>query len=80
MQKRALALCVIIAGLIGLTGCSTASRIQDQQGKPIVLIECGASTSVSICYSRAAKECPNGYQTVAEESGFNRKTLKVRCQ
>jgi hypothetical protein len=45
----------------------------------LVMIECGAATSFSICYSRAAKECPNGYRTVSEEPGFNRKTLKVEC-
>jgi hypothetical protein len=45
-----------------------------------VMVQCGSSTSFSVCYNRAAKECPNGYKTVSEEPGFNRKTLKVACQ
>jgi hypothetical protein len=43
------------------------------------MVECGAATSFSLCYDRAAKECPKGYRTVSEEPGFNRKTLKVEC-
>ena len=43
------------------------------------MVECGAATSFSICYDRAAKECPNGYRTVSEDPGFNRKMLKVEC-
>ena len=44
------------------------------------MVECGAATSFSICYDRAAKECPKGYRMVAEEPGINRKTLKVECK
>lgn len=69
-----------ILTLVVLTGCTTANPIRGASGESLVLIECGAATSFSICYSRAAKECPNGYRTVSEEPGFNRKTLKVACQ
>lgn len=68
-----------ILTLVVLTGCTTANPIRGASGESLVMIECGAATSFSICYSRAAKECPNGYRTVSEEPGFNRKTLKVEC-
>jgi hypothetical protein len=68
---------VVILTMLG--GCSTAHSIKGSSGESVVMIECGAATSFSICYDRAAKECPNGYRTVDEEPGFNRKTLKVSC-
>jgi len=70
--------CCVLA-LVVLTGCTTASAIRGTAGEPLVMIECGAATSFSLCYDRAAKECPNGYRTVSEDPGFNRKTLKVEC-
>ena len=69
----------LIFTVIALSGCTTAARISGSEGKPIVMIECGAATSFSICYDRATKECPDGYRMVSEEPGFNRKTLKVQC-
>lgn len=69
---------ILIVLIIG--GCTTAHPIYDDKGDKILMVECGASTSMSICYDRAAKECPSGYRMVSEESGFNRKTLKVQCK
>jgi len=74
-MRAAAALCAFALG-----GCSTATRISDQQGQPVVMIECGSATSFSVCYKRAEKECPSGYRMVSEEPGFNRKTLKVECK
>jgi hypothetical protein len=72
---------VILAGLcLAIGACSTAHGIRGADGEPLVMVECGAATSFSACYDRAAKECPKGYRTVAEESGINRKTLKVECK
>jgi len=69
-----------ILAILALAGCSTAHQIRGTEGEPLVMIQCGSSTSFSVCYERAAKECPRGYKTVSEEPGFNRKTLKVICQ
>ena len=71
---------IAFAALVTLTGCSTATRIYGDHGEPLVMVECGSGTSFSICYDRASKECPNGYRTVSEQPGFNRKTLKVACK
>jgi hypothetical protein len=70
----------LVATAVALAGCTTAHKISGPSGEPIVMVECGASLSFSICYDRAAKECPKGYRTVSEEPGFNRKTLKVECK
>lgn len=70
---------ILALGVISLTGCTTAHTVRGSSGESVVMVECGAATSFSICHDRAAKECPNGYRTVSEESGFNRKTLKVEC-
>lgn len=71
----------IVAGLCSaIAGCTTANHIYGQNDQPVVMVECGAATSFSICYDRASKECPNGYRTVSEDPGFNRKTLKVECK
>jgi hypothetical protein len=70
--------------LIGITvmlvsGCTTVNSIYEKDGKLALLIECGASVSFSVCHDRAKRECPNGYTTLSEESGFNRKEIRVRC-
>lgn len=69
----------LLAGCLALAGCTTAHDIRGANGEGLVMVECGAATSFSLCYDRAAKECPKGYRTVSEEPGFNRKTLKVEC-
>lgn len=63
-----------------VTSCTTSHAIFDGQGQQLMMIECGAATSMSVCYDRASKECPAGYRTVSEDPGFNRKTLKVQCK
>lgn len=70
----------LLAGCLALAGGATAHHIRGANGEGLVMVECGAATSFSLCYDRAAKECPNGYRTVSEDPGFNRKTLKVECQ
>ncbi len=70
----------LLACCLPLAGCTTVHHIRGANGEGLVMVECGAATSFSICYDRAAKECPSGYRTVSEEPGFNRKALKVVCQ
>jgi hypothetical protein len=73
-------LLALFSGVIFMSGCTTANVIRGGSGEPIVMVECGAATSFTLCYDRAAKECPRGYRTVSEDPGFNRKTLKVECK
>jgi uncharacterized protein YcfL len=62
-----------------LVGCTTANTIYEKDGKQAILIECGAAVSFSVCHDRAKQECPVGYTTLYENSGFNRKEIRVRC-
>jgi hypothetical protein len=62
------------------SGCTTSSKIYDQTGQEALLIECGAAVSFSVCHKRALKECPQGYVTISEKGGFNRKELRIRCK
>ncbi len=71
---------LLILGLVAASGCTTASKIYGKQGEEALLIECGAAVSFSVCHDRALKECRNGYVTISETSGFNRKELRVRCK
>ena len=66
--------------LITVSGCTTASKIYGQDGQELLLIECGAAVSFSVCHERALKECPTGYTSISETPGFNRKELRVRCK
>lgn len=70
----------VVLMVIAATGCTTASKIRGSNGESLVMVECGAATSFSLCYERAAKECPGGYRMISEDPGFNRKTLKVECK
>jgi hypothetical protein len=73
---------VLISALILVVtvGCTTASKMYDQEGQEAVLVECGAAVSFSVCHKRALQECPQGYTTISEKSGFNRKELRIRCK
>jgi len=62
-----------------ISGCTTANRIYEKDGIEALLIECGAAVSFSVCHDRAKQECPNGYKTLSEDAGFNRKEIRVRC-
>jgi hypothetical protein len=79
MRKR---FCIlIIASVLPTTfGCTTTSKIYDQAGQEALLIECGAAVSFSVCHKRALQECPQGYSTISEKAGFNRKDLRIRCK
>jgi hypothetical protein len=81
-MSRSMSFAVAVVGLaVAVTGsgCTTATRVPDKDGNEVVLIECGAAVSVTVCHSRARDECPYGYATVSEDSGFNRKEIRVRC-
>lgn len=70
---------VVLLASSGLTACTTSSKIYERDGREALLIECGAAVSFSVCHERALKECPGGYTTLSETSGFNRKEIRVRC-
>ena len=76
MGKLLILTCTIV---MLISGCTTTNRIFDKDGKEALLIECGAAVSFSVCHDRAKKECPNGYKTLSENAGFNRKEIRVRC-
>jgi len=62
-----------------ISGCTTSNKIFEKDGKEALLIECGAAVSFSVCHDRAKQECPNGYTTLSEDAGLNRKEIRVRC-
>lgn len=78
ISKGAMAGLVLMAGL--LAGCTTAQKITRPDGAVEYQISCGAATGWGICYSRAEKECSQGYYTIEEDQGFNRKELKIACK
>lgn len=73
------ALLTATASAIALAGCTAASTVRDGYGQEIKLIQCGSALSIALCHERAKEECAGPYETISEEHGFNRKTLKVRC-
>ncbi|MDU3076852.1 MAG: hypothetical protein E7B29_11210 [Mixta calida] len=69
----------VVAALL-LSGCATSQKISRPDGTSEYLIQCGAGTGWSICYSKANELCPAGYSDLNKEAGFNRKELRIRCQ
>jgi hypothetical protein len=59
--------------------CTTTQEIRRPGGEREFLIACGASLGWNICYDRANEVCPQGYLTVSETPGFNRKELLIYC-
>ena len=70
---------VICMTIMLISGCTTVNRIYEKDGKEALLVECGAAVSFSVCHDRAKQECPDGYITLSEDAGFNRKEIRVRC-
>ncbi|MGF6440125.1 hypothetical protein QF002_000934 [Paraburkholderia youngii] len=71
---------VLVAGsLAALTACTTAQEIRRPGGSTEYVIGCGAGTGWNVCYARANELCPSGYNTLAEDAGFNRKELRIAC-
>lgn len=62
-----------------MTACTTTQEIKRPDGRIEYLIACGAALGWNICYDRANELCPNGYETLAEDAGFNRKELRISC-
>ena len=62
-----------------LSACTTTQEIKRPNGAIEYIVACGAATGWNICYERANKLCPAGYETLAEMPGFNRKELRIRC-
>ncbi|PIV35662.1 MAG: hypothetical protein COS34_02610 [Lysobacterales bacterium CG02_land_8_20_14_3_00_62_12] len=73
-------LCIIVATLVVLTGCTVAKETKGQSGESELVIQCGLITSMANCHERASKECPNGYVTLEKHVGVNRKEITVRCK
>ncbi|MEI7174824.1 hypothetical protein [Pectobacterium carotovorum] len=63
-----------------LVACSTAQEIKRPDGSIEYDIQCGAATGWDVCYSKANDVCPNGYQDLSREGGFNRKELRILCK
>jgi hypothetical protein len=76
LAERAATLAVSFAAL---TACTTAQEIRRPGGLTEYVIVCGAGTGWNVCYSRANELCPSGYNTLAEDAGFNRKELRIAC-
>lgn len=70
---------VLAVAAVALAGCTATTEIRRPGGKVELLIACGASTPWSVCYNEANKRCPQGYDTVSERGGFNRKEMRIAC-
>jgi hypothetical protein len=62
-----------------VAACTTAQEIKRPDGSVEYVVACGASTGWNICYNRANKLCPSGYNTLSERGGFNRKEMRIAC-
>jgi hypothetical protein len=70
---------LLLAASLALFGCATSQEVRRPDGRTELLIACGASTGFDVCYRQANKDCPQGYETVSETPGFNRKELRIAC-
>lgn len=71
---------MILAGVSLLASCATSQEIKRPNGSSEYDIQCGAATGWDVCYSKANKVCPSGYQDISKEGGFNRKELHILCK
>jgi hypothetical protein len=70
---------LVSAGLF-MAGCTTTQKIERPDGKAAeYIIACGAAVGWNICYAEANETCPDGYTTISQDAGFNRKELHISC-
>lgn len=70
---------LMLVGALALASCSTATEIKRPDGRQELLVACGASTPWSVCYKEANDRCPQGYDTISEKGGLNRKEMRIAC-
>ena len=64
-----------------LVGCTTVAPINRPAGEAQeYVVACGAASGWNICYNKANDLCPQGYKTLREDGGFNRKELRIKCE
>lgn len=68
-----------VIAVLFISSCTTTQKIQRPDGSTEYLIACGAASGFNICYKKANKLCPNGYETLSENSGLNRKEIRIEC-
>lgn len=69
-----------IAALFALVmGCTTTQEIRRPDGSKEYLVACGAASGWNVCYDKANQLCPQGYNTLSEDPGFNRKEMRIAC-
>jgi hypothetical protein len=65
--------------LLFIAGCTTTQEIKRPNGNVEYLIACGAGLGWNVCYDKANEICPQDYETLTENAGFNRKELRIAC-
>lgn len=61
---------LMIAIIVNLVGCATASQTFDQSGEAVYDIACsGLAVPMSACYEKALQTCPKGYYLVSRDTG-----------
>ncbi len=56
---------LIVLVLVLLNGCAITKQIKTPNGNDGYYISCnGLAVSISVCYEKAAKLCPKGYEII----------------
>jgi hypothetical protein len=76
---RPVKLSVLAIFAIATTSCTTIQEIKRPDGTKEYLIACGAASGWNICYDKANKLCPSGWNKLSEDAGFNRKEMRISC-
>lgn len=70
---------LLVALITVLPACASVDQTRLPDGRSVYKIACGAAAPWSICLDQAAAVCPNGYEQLSMEAGFNRKEMKIIC-
>ncbi|MCW3148005.1 hypothetical protein N8H22_05220 [Stutzerimonas stutzeri] len=66
-----------VAVLLG--GCSLVETVPPVEGADEYVLACDQAGQDDMCAQKAAEACPDGYETLSAEQGFNRAELHIRC-
>ncbi len=66
----------MLASLILLAGCASATQVKGPNGEPAYLVKCGNAVK-SKCASKAHDLCPHGYRTLERQADTYGDSTKV---
>ena len=82
MKKITLALAVASLAAMPLAGCGSLTVPNKPASREWIEVSCSGFANWEVCYKKADRFCPNGYDTANKEESLvaQRRTMLIACK